>query len=446
MSSAPGIVLAHGIGSRTDLPIPLSLALYGSGMAVVISFAALGLLWPKARLTGDRAGRPIPLGVQRVLDAPALRWALRLLALAIAAFVVVVALAGPRDAVSNLAPYTLYIVFWCGLVAVSLLLGPVWRAINPLRTLHRALSAAGGSDPDEGLRPLPESLGYWPAAASIAVFVWLELVPSWRARPVIVGVFLVAYTTAHLVAAQVYGARWFDRGEGFEVYSTLIGRLAPLGRRDDGRLVLRNPMNGLDGVRAAPGLVAVVAVLIGSTGFDGVTRTKLWRDNVASDGLITGTLGITGTIAVVAIAYLVATRYAGRLGDPDGDLEREPPMSARFAHSVIPIAVGYAVAHYFSLLIFDGQQALILASDPFQTGADLIGTSDRGIDYDLVSTSGIAYVQVGAIVLGHVVGVIAAHDRAVRLFDKRRATRSQYPLLAVMVAFTVGGVALLFGT
>ncbi len=441
----PVVVLAHGIGSRTDLPVPMTLAASAAATAVLISFAALGLLWPTSRLRGDDAGRALPAALQRGLDAPATRWTLRLVALAVSAFIVVVALAGPAEAVANLAPYATYIVFWCGLVALSILLGPVWRVVNPLRTLHRALSAAGGTDPDEGMRELPASVGYWPAAASLAVFVWLELVPEWRAKPMVVGVFLVAYATAHLVAAQVYGVAWFDRGDGFEAYSTLVGRLAPIGRRSDGRLVLRNPLDGLDGLAPAPGLVALVAVLIGSTGFDGITRTRLWRDNVNSTSIPLGTLGLFATIAFVAAAYLLASRLAALYGDPEGGLETPPTMAARFAHSLVPIAIGYAVAHYFSLLLFDGQQAVILASDPFQNGADWLGTSDRGINYDIVSTSTIAYVQVAGIVIGHIVGVIAAHDRAVRLFAKGRAARSQYPLLAVMIAFTVGGVALLFG-
>ncbi|HVE98803.1 MAG TPA: hypothetical protein VNA12_06465 [Mycobacteriales bacterium] len=437
------MLLAHGLGGRSDLPIPLELALYGCAMAVLISFAALGLLWPRPRLRGDEAGRPVPAGVERLLDSRYLRGALRLLTLAITVLVVAVGLVGPDQTAANLAPYAVYIVFWCGLVAFSLLLGPVWRVVNPLRAVHRALSRAAGTDAAEGLRELPERVGYWPAAASLAVFVWLELVPEWRADPLVVGAFLVGYATVHVVAAQLYGERWFDRGDGFEAYSSLVGRLAPLGRRTDGRLVVRNPLDGLDGLPRSPGLVAVVAVLVGSTAFDGVTRTRYWQDNVAPDSLVWGTLGLAALVAIVAGTFVLAARLAARYGGATGGTAAEMPQA--FAHSVVPIAVGYAIAHYFSLLLFDGQQALILAADPFQTGADWLGTADNGISYDLVSTATIAYVQVAAIVIGHIVGVIAAHDRAVRLFPARTAARSQYPLLVVMVTYTVSGVALLLG-
>jgi hypothetical protein len=154
-----------------------------------------------------------------------------------------------------------------------------------------------------------------------------------------------------------------------------------------------------------------------------------------------GTLGLAGAIGFVAITYSVAARLAARPAD-DADADEMPGL---FAHSVVPIAVGYTVAHYFSLLVLDGQKSLILASDPFASGADYLGTSLWDINYVLVGTSTIALVQVAAIVVGHVLGVVAAHDRAVRLFRGRVATRSQYPLLAVMVVYTVGGVALLLG-
>ncbi|HVE64578.1 MAG TPA: hypothetical protein VNB94_12355 [Mycobacteriales bacterium] len=433
-------LLAHGLGGRSDLPIPFWLALYGAGITVVLSFAALGLLWPRPRLRGAAAGRPLPPWLSTFLQSRALLAVARVVVLAITLVVVAVAAAGPERVVNNLAPYVVYIVFWAGLVVVSLLVGPVWRHVNPLRTLHGALSRVGAHDPAVGSAALPDSVGYWPAAAGLAVFVWLELVPPWRAEPLTVLVFLITYGLVHLVAAQRYGASWFERAEAFEVYFTMVGRLNPIGRREDGVLVVRNPLNGIAALPEGAGLVTVMAVLLGSTGFDGLTRTRLWKDSVDADSIVLGTLGLLGTIVVVLVTFTAAAQASGRLGGVD-------PATApgRFAHSVVPIAVGYAVAHYFSLAILDGQQALVLASDPFGRGADLFGTASWGINYDLVSTGAIALIQVGAIVVGHVIGVVSAHDRAVGTVPARLAGRSQLPLLLVMVGYTVGGVALLTG-
>jgi hypothetical protein len=152
------------------------------------------------------------------------------------------------------------------------------------------------------------------------------------------------------------------------------------------------------------------------------------------------TIGLAFVIGVVALAYVGAMRVAA------GVTAKEPTaLVLTFLHSLVPIALAYAVAHYFSLFVFEGQSAFALVSDPLGRGWDLFGSADRRVDYRLVSTSTIAWVQAAAIVVGHVVGVVLAHDRAVALFERRRATRSQEPLLGVMVAYTVGGLLLLLG-
>lgn len=409
------------------------------GLVVVLSFVALGALWRSSRLRGDAAGRPLPGALQRLVDAPATTAALRAVVLVASVFVVVVALLGPRESTFNASVYALYVTFWVGIVPASLLLGPVWRRVNPLRTLHAGLARLSGPAPGEhGL----DRVGLWPAAAGLLAFTWLELVFPARARPVTVGVFLLLYAAVQLVAALWYGSGWFARGDAFEVYSTLLGRLSPLGRRSDGRLVLRNPLDGADGTPALPGLVAVVVVLVGSTAFDGVTRSRLWQagPGLDPDDVVAHSAGLSLCVALVAGLYVLATAVAGRLA-------RTPDAPRLFAHSVVPIAAGYAIAHYFSLLLIDGQLTWILLSNPFaQDGVDLFGTYRNAVDLAVVSAGAIAAVQVGAIVVGHVLGVVLAHDRAVRLAPRgTRARTSQYPLLAVMVGLTVGGLGLLLG-
>jgi hypothetical protein len=262
-------------------------------------------------------------------------------------------------------------------------------------------------------------------------------------------VFVSAYSLAQLIAAVRFGESWFGRGDAFEVYSTLVGSLAPIGRRSDGALVVRNPFDGLVAIDRAPGLLAVVCVLLGSTAFDGLTRTQLWADVTLGRSALTGTLigsvGLGLAIGFVASTYRgamwVAARHVAR-----GSRYTSNDLGRHFAHSLIPIAIGYTVAHYFSLFVFQGQAGYILASDPLGGGLNLFGTATWQIDYTVVSTRAIALVQVGAIVAGHVAGVVAAHDRAVGLFSGADKTRGQYPLLAIMVAYTVGGIALLVGT
>jgi hypothetical protein len=116
-----------------------------------------------------------------------------------------------------------------------------------------------------------------------------------------------------------------------------------------------------------------------------------------------------------------------------------------FAHSVVPIIVGYIIAHYLSYLVEVGQQTVILMSDPMSNGSNLLGTGDFAVNYWLsYHPTFLATTKVAAVVAGHVLGVIAAHDRAVKLLPARHQVTGQLPLLVAMVAFTVGGLYLLF--
>lgn len=421
-------VLAHGLGGRTDLPLNGSAAIIGGGIAVAVSFVALAKLWSRPWLDPER-GRPLPRALAALADSRAFRTALRLLVLLAWALVVTIALTGPAGTDSNLAPWVLYVVFWVGLVPASLL-GPVWRIANPLRTLHRMIDFGHR-------RPLPEWLGHWPAAAWLAGFVWLELVAPGRSDPRLVGWLLVGYAVVNLVAAFFFGPAWFTRGDGFEVYSTLVSRMSPFGRRSDGTLILRNPLAGLVATGTAPGLAAVACVLIGSTGFDGLTRTTYWQAVPDPTGLLAGTLGLALSIAVVSALYTGSLRVSAMMS------HTRDPLPGLFAATLLPIAVGYSVAHYFSFLLLEGQMAVILASDPFGTGLDLLGSRGNTIDYGLVSPELVAMVQINAIVLGHIASTAAAHDQALRLFPARQARLGQLPVVLAMVALTCTGLLLL---
>ena len=447
-----GTVVAHGLGGRADLPVPLWMAQYGAAAALVVSFAVLTTFWNRPRLEGQAAGdgQSLPDWLQRFVDARATRIGLRALGLVLAVVTVGVAALGPNNSAINPAPTWVYVWFWVGLVPASLLLGPIWRLLNPLRTLSAGLAKLSG-DPDEaGTRSMPARFGYWPAAVGLAVFAWLELVYLYRDEPFTLLVFFLVYGAVQIIAGLVYGQGWFARGDGFEVYSSLVARLCPISRRPDGRLVLRNPLVNLAGLQPEPGLVAVVCVLLGSTAFDGLSRTRWWTELTLEAGplasTVIGTAGLLGAIGIVVVTYTAATRAAGQyLRDrPADDLGDRPEW--QFMHSLVPILIGYTIAHYFSLMVFQGQMGYILASDPLGQGWNLFGTANWRMNLTLVSTSAIALIQVGAIVTGHILGVIVAHDRAVDLFKGRDQLRGQYLLLTVMVFYTLSGIALLVGT
>jgi hypothetical protein len=208
--------------------------------------------------------------------------------------------------------------------------------------------------------------------------------------------------------------------------------------------VLRSPLGNLDGVAPLPGLVGVVAVLFGSTAFDSFKDSTLWLRFTQSRGLSTPIVNTTALLVfclVVLVTFSLATMATG----VRQDLPRTA-LPALFAHSVVPIIVGYIVAHYLSYFVQVGQQTMVQLSDPMGTGADLLGTADWHVSYWLSShPTFLAVVKVLSVVAGHVLGVVAAHDRAIRLLPRRHQLTGQLPLLLVMVFYTVTGLYLMFG-
>ncbi|QFU91269.1 hypothetical protein [Amycolatopsis sp. YIM 10] len=417
------VFLAHGLAGRSDLPVPLWLALYAGAAAVVISFFALTALWKTPRLQGEQAGRPLPGFVERVADSTVTRAALRVFGVVAVVVVLVTAWSG-GDSADNPAPAWFYAWFWVGLVAVSLLLGPVWRLVNPARTI--AAAACLALPALRVTRPLPDRLGYRPAIAGMLAFLWLELVFPHSDAPLAVAVFLTAYLLAQVVGGVRYGPSWFDRGDTFEVYFGLIAALAPVGRRADGRLVRRNPLDGLLTLDRSAGLTPFILVVLGATAFDGLTRLPLWTDNTRELGpaaaMLTGTAGLALAIALIAGAYTGAVRLTRPF------LRKGTEPYRAFAHSLVPIMVGYTIAHYFSFAVFEGQQGLL-----------------RTVDYTVLSPAVIAAVQIAGIVLGHVLGVVSAHDRALVVLRAHYVKAGQYPVLALMVGYTAIGIYLVSG-
>lgn len=448
------VPLAHAIGGRDDLPLPLGWAVAGSAVAVVVSFVALGALWRVPRVDGRTAGREAPAVLARAWDSRAGRGVTTALALAIGVYVAGALVLGSDDT-DNPMPWVIYVLLWVGLVPASLLLGPVWRRLNPVRALHALVNRALGLDPAEGLVRLHPGVGYWPAAAGLFCFTWLELVASDNASRGTLRLAVGAYVSVHLFAGMVFGSTWYDRGDAFEVWSGLFGRMAPVGRREDGRLVLRSPLAGLDTLAPAPGLVATVMVMLGSTAYDGLSGSTWWTIRVQESpapGWLLRTAGLAGTIAVLAALYVACTRGAGLIAGRRPRADRadaaSPPegreLPGLFAASILPVALGYVVAHYYSFFVVEAQRAVIKLSDPWGRGLDVLGTGDLQPGYAAVDPSVVVAVQVLAIVAGHVLGVVVAHERAVATFPRRAAVTGQLPLLVLMVTLTCTGLLLLF--
>jgi hypothetical protein len=451
IAAVPEAALAHGIVGREDLPIPKWLFGWAATAVLVVSFVGLAVLWPRPRLEQARVRRlrSVPRRLDPICGA---------IGTALFVFFVYAGFAGAQDPATNIVPTFVFVIFWVGLAVLSALFGDVFGAFNPWRAIARGTAAIAGKVSRGALpapMPYPAALGRWPAAAGIVLFVWLELIYPDRTDPSKLAVLMLAYAAIQLVGMSLYGiAPWTRYGDAFGSFYGMFARIAPL-RWERGALYGRVPLSGLPRVDAVPGTVALLCVMIGTTSFDGFSAGPVWgdiaprmTDSLRNIGFSqSSSLQIAFTIGLIVVVALVAGLYrlgvAGMRNASHVDLTTDE-LAARFAHTLVPIALAYVVAHYFSLLFVNGQAIGYLASDPLGHGSNLFGTAQWTVDYGYISANIIWYVQVAALVLGHVCGLILAHDRALVTFKEgRAATRSQYWMLAVMIAFTSLGLWLL---
>ncbi len=451
--------LAHALASRQDLPVPAWLFAWGASIVLVVSFFALAAGWRSPRFEQPHE-RSLGAGLSRVLLGLPVQVLCGAIGVFLLGLAVYAGLKGTEAPDRNFALTFLFVTCWLGFPFFSAIFGDLFRPFNPWRAIGRV--AGTGFRAIAGQRaahaPYPERLGRWPAAIGLLAVVWLEVVYGKGGvgfDPETVATATLIYSTYTLAMMAVFGTEeWCERGEVFSVYFGMFGRLGIFGTRD-GRLERRRPFSAATTWATIPGSVAVVIASISSTSFDG-GQEGAFKDGIENltdwiEGLgfsLTTSLRLSGTVfmllvfAGVGLIYLLGVR--GMRTVPKAP--SFPKLRTGFAHTLIPIALAYLVAHYFSFFVFQEQaQFTFLLSDPLGTGTtDLFGTAGAGVDYTVLTANTIWYVQVGALIAGHVIGLMLAHDRALVYWpDYRNATASQYWMLAVMVAFTCFGLYLL---
>jgi hypothetical protein len=455
--------LAHGLLiGRQDLPIPEWLFAWGASVVLIVSFVALSAAWRDSKFSSDH-WRPLSERLSRLLANPALDALAGAIGVLLLGVVVYAGFRGTMEPNLNFAVTFVFVTFWLGMVVLSVLLGNVFRAFNPWRAIGRAAGAVFGLVAGQRHSPpfgYPERLGRWPAVAGIVGFVWFELVYGTSGGQVVgvapktVAIATVAYTVYTLGAMLLFGAEaWLARGEAFSVYYEMFSQLGPFESRA-GRLGIRRPLAAAARWALVPGSTALVIATIANTTFDG-TQEGVFQSSIHSlyERLTSLGLGTTFAFRLAESAFFALTLcgvaliyWAGVRGMET--LRGSPKLKSlglSFAHTLIPIGLAYLTAHYFSLFVFGEQaQFTYLLSDPLGDGSNLFGTASSGIDYGLLSATTIWYVQVAALVTGHVAGLVLAHDRAITVYgDSGRASQSQRWMLLVMIAFTCFGLFLL---
>lgn len=447
-----GEAFAHAADRGHVMLLPTGYYLVGGAAAVALTFAVM-LLAP-ATLPGAFATARLPLGT--VPTWP--RFAGSLACLVLLGALVVVGEIGSRDPLSNPLPLMVWTVFWVGLTLVQGVAGNLWWWINPWYAPWRLASLA--TRRPQGLIRLPDRVGYWPAIVQFSAFAWFELVYPAPDDPARLALVVGVYTLVNLIASVLFGYdSWMRRGECLSVFMRMIAGLAVVeaGEADNGRraISLRPPGAKLVDAEALPLSGALFLLLALSTvSFDGLMRTFFWLGLIGVNPLEypgrtaligANTAGLATAFAVLALAFLAAVALGQRLAGANASATWRPAAGA-LVWSIIPISMAYHFSHYLTTLVINGQYALAALSDPLMNGADLLGTAGLHVQAGALMGADMAWVvwnlQAVAIIGGHLLAVLLAHAIALRL-HAGAAGRSQAPLAALMVGYTVFGLWLL---
>lgn len=455
MLGGAGAAEAHAFAQRYDLPLPLRHYLFGAGAAVALSFLVAALFVGRGGAGLSEREVPLPEPATRMVRA-----ALRLASAVLFVLLIAAGLFGNQDDWDrNLLPVAVWVLWWVGLAFVCALVGDVWSLVNPWVAIGEGVAALcrrlGRVAP---ARTLPSRVGVWPSVILFLGFAWVELVWPSNAVPAKLATAILLYSALTWAGMAVFGVHaWARSGEVFTQVFGLFGRFAPLAAREAGGnrvlLVLRPYGAGL--ARApvpSASMTALVLAVLATVSFDGISETPFWLDlsgramqalyelgvvhriGYGPAGALVKTLGLLAMPLAFAALYLATAALVARAdGAATGTVAR------RFVFSLVPIAIGYHLAHYFSYLLIQGQMAIPLLGDPFGLGWNPFGLAGRGIDIGIVDMRLVWLVAVAGVVLGHVAAVFVAHAAA--LADGRtrpgRAIRSQLPLVLLMIAYTI---------
>ena len=455
-----GQLQAHGFGARYDLPLPLALYLVGAGLTVAVSFAMLAVFMRRAPVSGEhwRLNLTHTAG-GRLLLAPGFLLACRALAVALFLVVIAAGLFGVQSPLKNIAPVMVWAIWWVGMAYISALLGDLWALVNPLDTLFGWGQTLGarirpGGRHAVGLR-YPDALGAWPAVVLFLGFVWMELVWEHSDTPAYLAAVMLAYSAITWLGMLLFGrAQWLCRSEVFTLAFGLLARFAPTEVRASGSgdrvLCLRPYGVGLLSREPVPAsMVVLVLAMLSAVCVDGFMETPLWASileyyappapGMAGDGgaarTWVQTAGVAGAPLLFVGVYLIFCRLTAWSG---GGRVPTARVAGLFVLTLVPIAVAYHLAHYLSFLVMAWQYLIPLVGDPFGFGWDLFGTRNHFVRVGLVDARAVWYLSLGAIVVGHVIAVYLAHCVALQAYaDRRLALRSQWPMVALMICYTM---------
>ena len=445
-------VLLHAFGARYDLPISFALYLFAAAGVVVVSFVMVAIF--AGERVGEQAVRyprlpaPLLLTIGRTAALRAITGALGVLALLT---IIVTGLLGDQNPARNPAEYLTWIYFWAGLVILSGLVGNLWTLLNPWSAIYDLVTRGRRPEPRYAL---PDAVGVWPAAVVYLLFAMFELASGVANRPWLVATLAIVYSVLTLFGMALFGRdRWLQSCEGFTVLFSVVGRFGPVETERDasGRLEgvwLRPWGTGLlQRQRGGWDWVVFVILMLASLAFDGIIAPiPAWQDFASTLAPWAAPLGAAGTALIKALGLLliastfllIFTAFVRLMLFFGGGRVDELATVTAFALTLVPIALVYNAAHNYSYLTIQSQTLIPLLADPLGKGWHILPTAAYQPSFAFAGAATVWYMQIVLIVVGHVIAVYLAHLRAGERFrSAQRALLSQYPMLALMVLYTM---------
>ena len=425
-------IYAHGVGPPGELPMSATTLGLVAAAALLISFAALVSGWQQPRFPQAGAGR----SVVTISSVPG-RFGLtlgRTAGFLLVGSALLSCFWVADDTLVNIAPRIVFVALWVFVPVGSAFLGDLWRWISPFEVLAALRDRSS-------TKTVHKDWDLHAAATLLAGFLWLELAYHQPAGRTPLTIMLVVWTAWSGIGACIKGSDWLRSHDPLAVFVRLVAAMSPV-YVSGGSLKVRRPLVGLGQIPTQKGVAAVVLVVLGGTSFDGLSRTSWWSGIIDGrtgwNATLFNTLGLLFSMSLVTALFLGCIRWMQRRdGNDDADFEDG------FAFSLVPVAVGYAVAHYIGMAVFEGQQLIIQMSDPFDRGWNLFGTADGYINYRILGPTAMAAIQALGIVGGHLAGVMVGHDRALATLRKKEDLTGQLPLVILLASLTAIALILL---
>jgi hypothetical protein len=394
----PATTSAHTLTGRYDSPLPLTAYLGGAAVAVALSFAIL-ILRSRGAMPDAR-----PSATGRVVRVPGfVRMVARALGLIVWLWIVIQGVVGSTSSDADVGSLFIWTYGWVGLPIISAFVGPVWEWLDPFSTLHDlgAVAVRRLGLPRWRTVPYASARERWPAVAAMVVFIWLELVYTSARGGRVLALAVVLYTAWTLLMMARYGRdTWRRNGETFTVWLGVLNRLAPFAPADEHAATLRRRPFAAGLLESSWLSTELILIAVGTASilFDGLSQTQAWFDLFGLPSLPAATVQLVLFLAAITALVLLVARVVG---------------TRAMAAGLVPIALGYLIAHYFTALVFDGQRIVAVVSDPFNVGWNLFGTASFEAGGAWLPYGIVWAVELIAVVGGHIYGAVTGHRAAV---------------------------------